>query len=579
MEKRAVVTILVCTAIFFIWIYGISPLLWPPPAETPQPPAKEEPGPEKKPETRKAPVEEVGALQGKRTATTKPSGNERVNGSATFGRYEVAYTSRGGGLERVSLLNPKAAGPVGILGPILPDVPHLAVRIPEAGVALDQVDWRVSVDREKRILRFEYDVQDQWQIVKQFTFDEKRYVVKLLLQFRQLAADAKPLMIKPEIFPFQGILHDSDYRFEEYCRAFVGLRKSNSWSTEFFSTKDVGYDYTKPKVVNEARQDWAGLQNRYFAAVFVPEGDREVKAVEEYRFACLPPLVWKALGEKRNITTSVQMKPFPLGRQTEAFEFSIYLGPIRSEELGEVPRGLTELYDPSGINFVAAGILWVLNLGFSLFKNYGAAILFTTIVIRLLLFPLSKKSQVSMYRIQQLGPKLQILRDRFKDDRERFGQEQMKLFRENKVNPMSGCLPMLLQLPIFIGMYGVLDSAFDLRQSPFVLWITDLSMPDQLVRFGGEVDLLFFSMGALNLLPIVMTVTWFLQSYFAPRSDDPQMAAQQRMMMFMPIVFGIMCYNLASGLSFYFFVNSLYSMAETKLIKTFFLPKESPKKA
>ncbi len=577
MEKRAIVTILICTILFFVWMFVISPLFWPkgtPPAGPQTPP------PQNPPE--RTPAETAGFAQGRKKEDPPrihpEVKTESRSDTVTFGRFDITYTSRGGGLKGVSVrTNHGPAVPV--LGSVIPDVPHFALRVPQSAVALDQVDWKVSVDNQNRRIAFEYTVDNRWIVVKQFTFDENRYVVRLLLQFRLVDPESQPVQITPELLPFLGIQHDGDYRYDEYCQAFVGLRKGNTWSVETISPGDVGYDFTKPKVVKEAKQDWMGVKNRYFAAVLVPEGSRELGIVEEMRFACLPPLVWKALGEKKNITTSVQLKPLSLGRAPEAFEFSLYLGPIRSQELSEIPRGLTELYDPSGFNFIAAGILFILNFGFSLFKNYGIAILFTTLVIRLLLFPLSRKSQVSMYRIQQLGPKLQILRERYKDDRERFGREQMKLFREQKINPMSGCLPMVLQLPIFIGMYGVLDSAFDLRQSPFFLWIGDLSMPDRLVSFGGNVDLLLFSMNALNLLPIVMTITWFLQSYFAPRSDDPQMAAQQKMMMYMPIVFGVMCYNLASGLSFYFFVNSLYSMLETKLIKKLFLPKESGKKA
>jgi YidC/Oxa1 family membrane protein insertase len=129
---------------------------------------------------------------------------------------------------------------------------------------------------------------------------------------------------------------------------------------------------------------------------------------------------------------------------------------------------------------------------------------------------------------------------------------------------------MFVQLPIFIGMYSVLDISVDLRHSPF-LWISDLSQPDRLVPFGRTISLLFFRLDAINLLPIVMTITWTLQSMMAPKSQDPQMQMQQRMMMFMPILFGFLCYDLASGLSWYFLVNSLLGMAEQKLIKKVFL--------
>src|SRR5687768_14696742 len=126
---------------------------------------------------------------------------------------------------------------------------------------------------------------------------------------------------------------------------------------------------------------------------------------------------------------------------------------------------------------------------------------------------------------------------------------------------------MLLQMPIFIAMYSVFEMSVELRDQPF-LWM-QLHEPDKLIDWTGNfvVPLVGLQLDAFNLLPIIMTITWFLQSWFAPRSPDPQMAAQQKMMLAMPVVFGLMCYNLASGLSLYFFVNSLLSMTEQKLIK------------
>ena len=148
----------------------------------------------------------------------------------------------------------------------------------------------------------------------------------------------------------------------------------------------------------------------------------------------------------------------------------------------------------------------------------------------------------------------------------------MKLFKEHGVNPLSGCFPILLQLPIFIGLYSVLDISLEFRQAPFIGWITDLSQPDRLIAFKQPLNLFITSISDFNLLPIVMTITWFLQSYYAPRPQDPKMAAQQKMMMFMPVVFGLLCYSLASGLSLYLFINSLLAMIEQKIIKKYFLP-------
>ena len=214
----------------------------------------------------------------------------------------------------------------------------------------------------------------------------------------------------------------------------------------------------------------------------------------------------------------------------------------------------------------------MLKLFAGLLHNWGFGIIATTIFIRIFVFPLSLKSQKSAYQMQQLAPKIKILQERYKDDREKLSMEHLRLMREHKVNPLSGCLPLILQLPIFVGMFSVFDSSIELRGQPFVSWIKDLSRPDRLFHWNTPVDVFFLpTFDSFNLLPIVMLITWFLQAYFAPRSPDPQMQQQQKMMMAMPVVFGLMCYNYAAGLSLYFFVNSLLAMVEQKIIKKYIL--------
>jgi YidC/Oxa1 family membrane protein insertase len=203
----------------------------------------------------------------------------------------------------------------------------------------------------------------------------------------------------------------------------------------------------------------------------------------------------------------------------------------------------------------------------------------TTLLIRLCLFPLSLKSQRNAMQMQALSPKIQALKERYKDDQQKYGVEQMRLFKENKVNPVAGCLPLFIQMPIFIGMYSVFEMSIDLRRAPFFGWIKDLSEPDRLLGpwhpFVIPLLITDLRIDALNLLPILMTITWFLQAYWTPRSPDPQMAQQQKMMMYMPIVFGLTCYGLASGLSLYFLANSLLSMGEQKIIKKYILKIDS----
>jgi YidC/Oxa1 family membrane protein insertase len=320
--------------------------------------------------------------------------------------------------------------------------------------------------------------------------------------------------------------------------------------------------------VDGPRKEWFGLKSRFFAVLMAPDGDAQ-RLLDSYEFRLSSPEAQKKAGGFKNLAASARMDEIRLGGSRKAMQFTLYAGPLRKETLKDV-KDASELVSYGGgcfvfsglVNLIAPLILGMLNFCASIFRNYGVGIIMTTLLIRL-------------FQMQALSPKIQALRARHKDDQQKFGVEQMKLFKEHKINPLSGCLPLLLQMPIFIGMYSVFEMAIELRRAPFTLWMGDLSQPDQLLSLQTTVVIPILitdlRIDALNLLPILMTITWFLQAYFTPRSPDPQMASQQKMMMAMPVFFGFMCYGLASGLSLYFLVNSLLGMAEQKLIKKVFL--------
>ncbi len=575
MDKRAVLSIVVCSVLFLLWVYVIHPMIWPPvpvqselekelqktgqtdknddPAK--EGPSKETPSGEKEKEKEK-----------EKAVSLFPSRTQEID----FGKYITKFTSRGGGVESLKL-KMEGGEQVSILIPMEEDRPHFGLTALDAGVDLGTVDWKMVYDpAEPRKIIFEYPVQNKWKVTKIFTIDPKKHLIRFLLEFQSL--DGNKHEVESTLHPFNGIDHDSDYRNAEYCQGLVGI-DDGGWSVEFFDSSEVILPDHEPTVVNSGDRGWIGLKNRYFTAVLIPDSNREIEYTRSFDINCLSTKAFYQQDKRVNVVTSIPFNSMLVGEKPRTLQFTSYFGPIEESALSEGGNGLEEIYDPSGFNILAVGILWILGFWHSLIGNYGVAILLTTIVIRICIFPLSKKSQISMHRMQKLQPKIKILRERYKDDQQKMGVEQMKLFRENKVNPMSGCLPILLQMPIFFGMYGVLESAFALRKQPFFGWIQDLSMPDQLVSFGAPVSLLFFDIDALNLLPIVMTITWFLQTYFAPKPEDPQMKMQAKMMMYMPIFFGVLCYNLASGLSFYFFVNSLLSMGEMRFIKKVLIPK------
>ena len=199
----------------------------------------------------------------------------------------------------------------------------------------------------------------------------------------------------------------------------------------------------------------------------------------------------------------------------------------------------------------------VLNFFNDLIPSFGVAIILLTILVRLLFWPLTHKSTVGMRKMQELQPKMKEIQAKFKDNPQRLQQETFALYREAKVNPMSSCLPMLIQIPVFIALFNVLRSAVELRYAGF-LWIADLSEPEAL--FAS-----WFPFGGLNLLPILMAVTTALQSYFTPSAGDK---SQQRMMMvMMPLMMLFMFYSFPSALSLYWFLSNLFSIVQMWLIR------------
>ena len=232
-----------------------------------------------------------------------------------------------------------------------------------------------------------------------------------------------------------------------------------------------------------------------------------------------------------------------------------YVGPKKQAFLWDL--GMKDVMEFGMWRWLCYPLVWVLNFFNNLIPNYGVAIILLTILVRLLFWPLTHKSTVGMKKMQELQPKMKEIQAKFKDNPQRLQQETWALYREAKVNPMSSCLPMLIQIPVFIALFNVLRSAVELRYAPF-LWIGDLSEPEGL--FAS-----WFPFGGLNILPILMAVSTGLQSAFTPSAGDKN---QQRMMMvFMPLMMLFMFYSFPSALSLYWFLSNLFSIVQMWIIR------------
>jgi YidC/Oxa1 family membrane protein insertase len=235
--------------------------------------------------------------------------------------------------------------------------------------------------------------------------------------------------------------------------------------------------------------------------------------------------------------------------------YTLYVGPKKQALLWDL--GLKDVMDFGMWRWLCYGMVWVLNLFYSMVPSYGVAIILLTILVRILFWPLTHKSTIGMRKMQEIQPLLKEIQAKYKGNPQRLQQETWQLYREHKVNPLSSCLPMLIQIPVFFALFVVLRGAVELRYAPF-LWIKDLSQPEAL--FAS-----WFPFGGLNILPILMAVTMALQSALTPSTGDK---SQQRMMMlFMPLMMLVMFYNFASALSLYWTLSQVMSIAQAWWIR------------
>ena len=292
-------------------------------------------------------------------------------------------------------------------------------------------------------------------------------------------------------------------------------------------------------------QQWIAVKNRFFVAALAScsEANTGFSATVKRDMGA-------ANYKPESVSVSVNFKGDVTKRTT-----TFFVGPKKQSLLWNL--GMKDVMEFGMWRWLCYPLVWVLNLFNGWIPNFGVAIILLTILVRLLFWPLTRKSTEGMKKMQEIQPLMKEIQAKYKDNPQRLQQETWQLYREKKVNPMSSCLPMLIQIPVFIALFNVLRSAVELRYAPF-LWIADLSEPEGL--FAS-----WFPFGGLNLLPILMAVSTALQSYFTPSTGDKKQ--QQMMMVMMPAMMLIMFYSFPSALSLYWFLSNIFSIVQMWLIR------------
>jgi YidC/Oxa1 family membrane protein insertase len=295
---------------------------------------------------------------------------------------------------------------------------------------------------------------------------------------------------------------------------------------------------------------WAAVQIKYFTAIVMAEEAAGGGAHIEGRKA------------DNYLTASIEL-PAPQRRGSIDQTVDLYLGPIDYGILKSFGRGLERNVDMGVRIFrpVSQGILWSLVKLYKIIPNYGLVIIILSVFTKILFYRLTHKSFKSMRDMQALQPRLQALKEKYKDDRQRISQETMKLYKEAGVNPLGGCLPMLFQMPVFIALFNVLRSTIELRRAPFVGWIDDLSLQDVLFRLPFTLP---FIGDAVSVLPILMGAGMLFQSKIGGSIAGPSSSATQpkAFTYMLPIVFTVLFYRMPSGLVLYWIVNTVLSVGQ-----------------
>jgi YidC/Oxa1 family membrane protein insertase len=418
---------------------------------------------------------------------------------------------------------------VGQLGFAGKSVPGLDKAIFVADLTTDQV----KVSDSSRDIKFSWRSQDGFLIEKIYKFVPDSYVVGMTVTVKNGSGRG----IQDKLFMVLNSKAPGDKRLY----AFEGPSALINDKLEEIKIKKL-----KDQDTFEGKIKWVALQSRYFMSGLIPD------QVEEAGLKL-------ALKSEKFVAAHYRQPEKAIQPGTQyTYAYQLFMGPKRIEELKNVGNDLHKVVDFGWFDFIAKPCLWLMNLFYRVIPNYGIAIIFLTILAKILLWPLGQKSYKSMSEMKKIQPLMKEIREKYKHDKKKMNEEVMGLYRTYKINPVGGCLPMVVQLPVFFALYRMLYEAIELRHAHFFLWIDDLSAPDRLFHFGFSIPFMEPPYG-IPVLTLVMGATMLLQQKMSPPMGD---ATQAKMMMFMPLVFTVIFINFSSGLVLYWLVNNVLSIAQ-----------------
>ena len=516
MNKNTIMFLVFSSLTIFIWYAFIAP-------PQKQPENQQQTQPVQRQNTQSEPV----SLKSSDEKTLKTSLQiEEEEILVETARYKAVFSNRGAAVlnwsikekngEWVDLVLPQAA-------PVMANFPGSNYKI-------------VSNSNEKIV--FEHISHEGWKITKTYKLSDS-YMHNLVISLEKIKSEAMLPLIELEWGP--GIGTDTKEMKENVA-----------------VTRVLAYSAGKPGKLRKLKKEsesasmyrWAALDNRYFLAAFIPEKSIDFDQIIPSRL------------DKKHPYSLTLTAVAPKDSEKKEYSVNFYLGPKGYTYLKTFNLDLEKVVDFGFFGFLGKLAFSILTFLYKSTQNYGWAIILLTTMIQILVLPLTLKSFKAAAAMKRIQPMIKDIQAKFKDDPKRLNAEMLNIYKTQKVNPLGGCLPMLLQLPIFWAFFTMLRNAYELRNEGWILWITDLSASDQFMHISN------FN---LNLLPLIMGVGMFLQQKMTAVTSDP---TQRRLMYLMPIVFTFMFWGFPSGLVLYWLTNSIISM-----IAQFFVIRRDPAKA
>ena len=432
---------------------------------------------------------------------------------------------------------------------------NLGVLLPTEEDTLDTSSFLFSANKKKvtlserkqsDVLEFVLNLDEYRQIKKTFTFYQDRYDISMKIDLRNV-----------------GDLIDGSYYYLTWRSGVestepdlkADMQNAKAYALQGDNKEDFNVDERfEQKQLGSYPTDWVAIKTKYFTVAVIPQGvkGQGVRFIGEQVEKPNEEEPWKKYGFDLKM-------PFN-ERQSKTDNYTLYFGPLDYDIIKSYGFELEQIIDlgPSIFRPFGKFILWSFRWLHSFIPNYGWVIVIFSILIKLMLFPLTKKSYKSMKEMQALQPIMQELNEKYKDNAQKKQQEVMKLYKEYGVNPLGGCIPMVLQMPLLIALFNVFRSTIELRGASFIWWITDLARPDTVAILPFTIPLYG---NTLNILPLFMGVTMFIQQKISMK--DPK---QKAMVYFMPLFLTLLFNSFPSGLNLYYALFNILSIMQEKLI-------------